>query len=85
MWLADMAETLRSRLGPRGAKVPTWGVPDFAVRALARFVPPLRTLTPPLGRQLVFSSTKAQHLLGFTPRPAATTVVDCAETLYGTR
>jgi len=81
MWLADIARTLREHLGDRATKVPTRGVPDGLVRALARFVPELRTLTPLLGRQLTFSSAKAQRVLGFTPRPATTTIVDCAESL----
>ncbi|GAA5186953.1 aldehyde reductase [Rugosimonospora acidiphila] len=80
-WLSEIAETLRSRLGDRAARVPTRGVPDVAVRALARFVPALRTLTPLLGRELAFSSAKARRVLGFSPRPAAETVVDCAESL----
>jgi len=44
-------------------------------------VPPLRTLTPLLDRDLTFSSAKARRVLGFSPRPTATTVVDCAESL----
>jgi nucleoside-diphosphate-sugar epimerase len=76
MWLSDIAQTLRSKLGKRAAKVPTRGVPDFVVRVLARFVPALRTLTPLLGRKLIFSSAKARRVLDFSPRPAATTVVD---------
>ena len=36
MWLADIAPTLRARLGERAAKVPTRGVPDGVVRLLAR-------------------------------------------------
>ncbi|BCB88226.1 NAD-dependent epimerase/dehydratase family protein [Phytohabitans suffuscus] len=85
MWLADIARTLREHLGDRAAKVPTRGVPDAAVRLLARFVPELRALTPLLGRQLTFSSAKAQRLLGFSPRPAAATIVDCAESLEAAR
>jgi nucleoside-diphosphate-sugar epimerase len=81
MWLAEIAETLRARLGERAAKVPTRGVPDVVVRALARVVPPLRTMTPLLGRQLVFSSAKAQSQLAFKPRLAADTIVDTADSL----
>jgi dihydroflavonol-4-reductase len=81
MWLSEIAATLRSALGERAAKVPVRGVPDAVVRVLARVVPPLRTLTPLLGRQLTFSSAKAQRMLGFAPRPAATTVVDTATSL----
>jgi dihydroflavonol-4-reductase len=80
-WLSDIARTLRERLGDRAAKVPTRGVPDGVVRLLARVVPPLRTLTPLLGRDLAFDASKARRVLGFAPRPAASTVVDCAESL----
>ncbi len=72
---------LRAHLGDDARKVPTRAVPDGLVRALARVVPPLRTLTPLLGRDLAFSSAKAQRMLGFTPRPATETVVDCARSL----
>ena len=44
-------------------------------------MPPLRTLTPLLGRKLIFSSAKARRLLGFAPRPAAVTVADSAESI----
>jgi nucleoside-diphosphate-sugar epimerase len=82
MWLADIADTLRAYLGPRASKVPSRGIPDVVVRTIARFVPALRTLVPLLGRQLTFSSAKAQRMLGFSPRPAAATIMDCAESLY---
>ncbi|MDQ7904421.1 NAD-dependent epimerase/dehydratase family protein [Phytohabitans sp. ZYX-F-186] len=85
MWLADIARTLREHLGDRAGKVPGRGVPDGVVRALARFVPDLRALTPLLGRQLTFSGAKAQRMLGFTPRPATATIVDCAESLLPAR
>jgi nucleoside-diphosphate-sugar epimerase len=85
LWLSEIAATLRSALGERAAKVPTRGVPDWLVRALARFLPPLRTLTPLLGRHLTFTSAKAQRMLGFAPRPARTTVVDTANSLGGAR
>ncbi|MGH9886330.1 MAG: SDR family oxidoreductase [bacterium] len=81
MWMAEIASTLRAQLGERAAKVPTRGIPDFVFRTLARFVPPLRNLTPGLGRRQSFTSAKAQSVLGFSPRPATTTVVDCAESL----
>lgn len=40
-----------------------------------------KILTPLLGRQLTFSAAKARRVLGFAPRPVATTIVDCAESL----
>jgi nucleoside-diphosphate-sugar epimerase len=81
MWLAEIASTLRSRLGDRASKVPTRGMPDFIVRFLSLFIPQLRMFTPDLGRKNRLTSDKARRLLGFSPRPATTTIVDCAESL----
>jgi nucleoside-diphosphate-sugar epimerase len=83
MWMKDIARTLRSRLGARAGKVPTRDLPDIVVRVLALFLPHLRMLTPVLGRLNPSTSEKARRVLGFSPRPATTTVVDCAESLLG--
>jgi hypothetical protein len=56
-------------------------MPDFVVRLLALFLPQLRMFTPTLGKEQRFSAAKAQRLLGFAPRPATATVVDCARSL----
>ncbi|GAA1895046.1 NAD-dependent epimerase/dehydratase family protein [Asanoa iriomotensis] len=80
-WLAEIAGTLSEHLGDRARKVPRRPVPDGLVRGLARVVPQLRALTPLLGRDLTFTSAKAQRVLGFTPRPAAETILDCARSL----
>ena len=58
-------------------------LPDFLVRSLALVTPQLKEIVPFLGRTNPVSSEKAQRLLGFAPRPAAETVVDCAESLLG--
>ncbi len=83
MWLNEIASTLRARLGDRAAKVPTRGLPDSVVRLLSLFIPPLRMLTPELGRRNPLTSEKARRVLGFSPRPATTTIADCAESLTG--
>jgi len=81
MWMRDIADALRAELGPGAAKVPTRGLPDLVLKLFAWFSPPLRALTPMLGRRQVFNSAKAQRILGFSPRPATATVVDCARSL----
>lgn len=81
MWMQDVAATLKTRLGARGAKVPTRRLPDFVVRLLAPFMPQMRLLLPLLGRQHRFAFARAQRLLGYAPRLATDTVVDCAESL----
>ena len=81
LWMQEMARILRTELGEQAAKVPTRRLPSWLVRAMARAVPPMRTLTPLLDRELTFSSAKAREVLGFAPRPGAETVVDCARDL----
>lgn len=81
VWMNDVAAILRDKLGSKAAKVPTKNMPSFVVRLLALFSARLRTVVPNLDRSLSFSSEKAKRLLGFAPRPAEETVVDCAESL----
>jgi dihydroflavonol-4-reductase len=81
MWMGDVARVLRAGLGDAAAKVPTRAMPDFAVRVLAVFLPSLRMLAKDVGRINRVSSAKAQRLLGFAPRPARQTVLDCAASL----
>ncbi|MGH8444850.1 MAG: NAD-dependent epimerase/dehydratase family protein, partial [Solimonas sp.] len=81
MWMGDVAQMLRAGLGDAAAKVPTHAMPDFAVRVLAVFLPSLRMLAKDVGRINRVSSAKAQRLLGFAPRPARQTVLDCARSL----
>jgi hypothetical protein len=56
-------------------------MPSAVMRAAALLNPSLRGLLPTLGRGHAYSSAKAQRVLGWTPRPAADTLVDCAESL----
>jgi nucleoside-diphosphate-sugar epimerase len=81
MWMKEIATSLRSALGERGAKVPSRALPDVAFRLFSVFAPQLKSLTPQLGRTNDVTSEKARRVLGFAPRPAATTVVDCARSL----
>ena len=81
VWMREMAAALRAGLGPDGAKVPTRQLPDFVVRATALFDASLRAITVSLGRKNRHSADKAKRLLGWQPRPAAETVVGCAQSL----
>ncbi|MCC6919065.1 MAG: NAD-dependent epimerase/dehydratase family protein [Alphaproteobacteria bacterium] len=81
MWMPEVAATLRARLGGKAGKVPVRRLPDFLVKIMALFQPPLRMLVAEVGRRNAVSSEKARRLLGFAPRPAEETVVACAESL----
>ena len=81
LWMSEVAEILRARLGPKASKVPTRKVPNFVVRTMARFDPGLRTIVNDLGKRRLLSSEKAKTRLGWSPRPMDETVVETAESL----
>ncbi|BCW88660.1 3 beta-hydroxysteroid dehydrogenase/Delta 5--_4-isomerase [Alphaproteobacteria bacterium SO-S41] len=81
MWVEDVATTLRTAFGARAPKIPTRRLPNWLVRLAARFMPPLRALTPTLGRKHVFNSAKSERVLGWKSRPAKETIIACAESL----
>ena len=84
LWMADMAQLLRERLGTRAAKVPTWLAPDFMVRFAGLFDSDARQIAPSLGRKRRFSAAKAEKILGWHARPASEAIIDCAESLIRT-
>jgi dihydroflavonol-4-reductase len=84
VWMSDVSRILRSELPADAKGVPRRAVPNFVVRLVAMFDRPARFIIPLLGRKHVFSSAKAQAVLSWTPRPVATTIVDCARSLIAT-
>ena len=81
MWMSEVAAVLRERLGERAAKVPTRRVPNLLVRAMALFDPGVRSILGQLGKRTTISAEKARTQLGWSPRPLADTIAECAESL----
>ena len=81
LWMAEVAEILRERLGEAAAKVPTRTVPNLMVRAMGLFDPGIRSIVGDLGQRLELSSEKARNTLGWSPRPTEETIVETAESL----
>jgi nucleoside-diphosphate-sugar epimerase len=81
MWMAEVAEVLRERLGGDAAKVPKRSVPDLLVRAMALFDSSVRSVTGQLGKKTELSSEKARTELGWSPRPVEETIAECARSL----
>jgi dihydroflavonol-4-reductase len=80
-WMAEMAQMLRANLGTEAAKVPTRKAPDFLLRLVGLFDRDVGSVAGSLGRKRDFNSAKAQDVLGWRPRPAQDTVLDCARSL----
>ncbi|MBI1259395.1 MAG: NAD-dependent epimerase/dehydratase family protein [Chloroflexi bacterium] len=81
MQWADVAGVLRSSLGKGAAQVPTRTLPDFVIKIGARFSSEMRFVASGVGRKHDFSAAKARTVLGWKPRPAAETILDCAQSL----
>jgi nucleoside-diphosphate-sugar epimerase len=81
LWMADVAEILRERLGEAASKVPKRTVPNLMVRAMALFDPGIRSVVSGLGKRNEVSSEKARSRLGWTTRPIEDTVAETAESL----
>ncbi len=78
-WMADTAATLRNHLGQAAQKVPTRSLPDIVLRIAGLFDRPARFVIPLLGRKHVFSSAKAERVLGWRPRSGDETILSAAE------
>lgn len=81
LWMAEVAAVLRRELGEDAAKVPTRGVPNFAVRAMALFDPGIRSIVNQLGKKLTYSSAKAETTLGWEPRPLEQTIAETGRSM----
>jgi dihydroflavonol-4-reductase len=81
LWMAEISQVLRARLGDRAARVPRRNLPSIVLRFLALFDRTLRRVTPGLGRTNSYSAEKARAVLGWTSRPVEDSIADCAESL----
>jgi nucleoside-diphosphate-sugar epimerase len=81
LWVAEVADILRRRLGDRASKVPTRNAPNFLVRALSLFDGSLRSIVGDLGKAAYYSNAKAREQLGWQPRPVEDSIADTGESL----
>jgi dihydroflavonol-4-reductase len=81
LWMAEVAAVLRRELGADAAKVPTRGVPNLLVRAMALFDPGIRSITNQLGKKLTYSNERAKTMLGWSPRPLEQTIAETGRSM----
>jgi len=84
VWMADVSRVLLSELDADARSVPTRKLPDFVLRIVALLDRQMQFMTPLLGRKHPFNADKARAELGWKPRPAAATIIDCAQSLIAT-
>jgi dihydroflavonol-4-reductase len=81
MWVSEIAEVLRRRLGPEAGKVPSRVAPNILIRAMGIFDPAVRSIVGDLGRRPEYSSALARERLGWKPRPLEDSIAETAESL----
>jgi dihydroflavonol-4-reductase len=81
MWLADVAQVLRQRMGPAADKVSTRVMPNWLVRLAGRNNPAMKAIVPMLGVNMNATAEKARRLLGWAPRSREDAIVATADSL----
>jgi dihydroflavonol-4-reductase len=81
LWMAEIGEILRERLGEAASRVPTRTIPNLVVRGMALFDPGIRSVVGALGKRTELSSEKARSVLGWAPRSIEDTIADTGESL----
>lgn len=79
--MREIAGILDRNFSGRGYKIPTRGIPDFAIRIFALFDETARLVVPALGRRIEISTERIRKELDWQPRSAEQAVVDMAESL----
>jgi len=81
MSMAEIARTIKAKMGAAAAKVPTRELPNFLVRLASLRDPAIRLITPELGKRKNGTNAKAKRLLGWQPRSNEESLVATAESL----
>lgn len=79
--LIEFADILHENFSNRGFRIPNRILPDFVIRAIALFIPKVRSVAGQLKWNYAYSSEQVQLVFGWQPRPYKQTIVDMAESL----
>jgi dihydroflavonol-4-reductase len=81
MWMIEVAELLRQRLGKAAENVSTQVWPDEQVRIAGETNPQLKAVVPLLDYDMSATGKKAERLLGWKPRSREEAIIACADSL----
>ncbi len=84
LWLREIAQVLKTRLGARASKVSTREAPDWLVRAMGLVNADARFLAADLGKRVTYDATRAEALLGRPLRSFEDAVAAAGESLLTT-
>lgn len=81
LWMRDIADILKSRLGDKAKRVPQRNLPDWLVRIFGMFDAEVKMVLPELGRERICDASHARERLGWTMRPVEDTIADAGRSL----
>jgi dihydroflavonol-4-reductase len=81
LWMVQVAELLKRRLGKHARKVSTHELPNAFIRVAALTSMTMKGIVPLLGVNLNATGEKAQRVLGWSPRSPEEAIVASAESL----
>lgn len=81
VWMSEIAAVLKQHVGARGYRIPTWPLPDFAVRLAGLFDKTTRMIVPELGLRQDVSNDKIRRVLGWQPHGMRDAVESMADTM----
>lgn len=81
LWMTELAQVLKSRMGAAAKRVPTRTLPNWLVRVAALREPAVKQIIPELGKEKNASNEKAKRVLGWAPRSNEECIVATAESL----
>jgi len=79
LWMREIAQILWEHYQERGYRLPTWQIPDAAIRLAGLVDRRIRLTVPALGWDFGISSERIKNVLGWRPRPLEETILDMAE------
>lgn len=81
LWMREIAQVLKSRMGSAARRVPTRELPNWMVRLASLRDPAIKLILPELGKRKNATNEKARRVLGWTPRSNEEALTATAESL----
>ena len=81
MWIREMAQVLKDRVGAAARRVPTRDLPNWLLRLASLRDPAIKLILPELGKLKNATHEKASRMLGWAPRSNEEALVATAESL----
>jgi nucleoside-diphosphate-sugar epimerase len=81
MWIHEMAQILKDRMGAAAKRVPTRELPNWLLRLAALKDPAIKLILPELGKVKNATNEKALRMLGWAPRSREEALVATADSL----